>query len=184
MRAITSKTARRKNTTSSCSTFSTARVQPSYVFTSESFRELKNLLNDDGMIVIEFQEVLAKKENRSLQVHREHPPRGGFIRPYVHLGTGEIVDIIIVSSPKEIDFSPVEKRKNMNPCCAGQPWTDDLIKKTLSSGARAPFPDGFVLTDDKPMIDYLNAETIRKWREGAIINFAQVELTEGLKLFK
>jgi hypothetical protein len=71
----------------------------------------------------------------------------------------------------------------MTPCCAGQPWTDDLIKNPVLR-CPSPFPDGFVLTDDKPVIDYLNAETIRKWREGAIINFAQVELTEGLKLFK
>jgi hypothetical protein len=66
---------------------------------------------------------------------------------------------------------------------AGQPWTDELLKGPLLRFPTA-FSDGFVLTDDRPVIDYLNAETIRKWREGAIINFAQVELTEGLKLFK
>ncbi|HEY6191209.1 MAG TPA: fused MFS/spermidine synthase [Bacteroidota bacterium] len=156
-------------------------VQPSYVFTTESFRELKNLLNDDGMIIIEFQEILARKKTTVYKCIVNTLLEAGY-KAYVHLGTGEIVDIIIVSSPKDIDFSRL-KKENMNPCCAGQPWTDDLIKNPVLR-CPSPFPDGFVLTDDKPVIDYLNAETIRKWREGAIINFAQVELTEGLKLFK
>jgi predicted membrane-bound spermidine synthase len=156
-------------------------VQPSYVFTTESFRELKHLLTDDGMIIVEFQEVLGRKKNTVYKCIVNTLLDAGY-KAYVHLGNGEIVDIIIVASPKDIDFTRL-KKESMNACCAGQPWTDELIKNPVLR-CPSPFPEAFVLTDDRPMIDYLNAETIRKWREGAIINFAQVELTEGLKLFK
>ncbi len=156
-------------------------VQPSYVFTSESFRELKNLLNDDGIIIIEFQEVYEKKRTTVYKCILNTLLNSGY-RAYFHLDTGQIADVIIVSSLREIDFSQIKKGK-LNPCCAGQPWTDDMIKNPVIRCNNA-FPDALVLTDDKPIIDYLNAETIRKWREGAIINFAQIELTQGLKLFK
>ena len=156
-------------------------VQPSYVFTTESFGELKGLLNEGGMIIIEFQEVLAGKKTAVYKCIANTLLESGY-KAYVHLGSGEISDVIILGSLNEIDFSRLRKEK-LNPCCAAQPWTDEMIRNPAVK-CSAPYPEGFVLTDDRPVIDYLNAETIRKWREGAIINFAQVELREGLNLFR
>ncbi len=156
-------------------------VQPSYVFTTQSFGELKGLLNDDGMVIIEFQEVLAGKKAAVYKCIVNTLLASGY-RAWVHLGSGEISDVIIVASRNEIDFTRLRK-ENLSPCCAAQPWVDEMLHNPATRCA-APYAEGFVLTDDRPVIDYLNAETIRKWREGAIINFAQVELREGLELFR
>jgi spermidine synthase len=158
-------------------------VQPSYVFTTESFKELKNLLNPDGMILIEFQEISAGKDISVYQSICNTLMASGYNVWYNNNDTsGGIPDIIISASLGNIDFSAM-KKENFTPCCSAKSWADDFAKHP-SVKCEKPFPTGLTFTDDKPMIDILNANTVKVWREYSRKSFAQFELQLNQKLFK
>jgi len=156
-------------------------VTPSYIFTVESARELKKLLKKDGIITIQFNENLNPERTSAYQSICNTLLSEGY-KVYFNLEKEELTDIMITASLSDIDFSLLDKKK-MNPCCVNQPWTDAFIKNPMTKFDK-PSGNGVILTDDKPMLDLLNAESLKIFREWAIKNYALPQLKEDQKMFK
>ncbi|OFY64396.1 MAG: hypothetical protein A3H98_08470 [Bacteroidetes bacterium RIFCSPLOWO2_02_FULL_36_8] len=156
-------------------------VQPSYVFTKESFQELKQCLTPNGVVLIEFQEFLEKGKTPVFMSIMRTMENAGF---FVYFSADAVIgftDIIIVASPLQVDFSLL-KRENMTICCAAQPWSQEILANLPSSIKVYPY-DTFIFTDNQPMLDILNLVTLRKWRENMII-FSKEELAGGYRLYR
>ena len=156
-------------------------VQPSYVFTRESFEELKKLLKPGGIIIIEFQELTDHKGISVYQSICNTFLESGF-KAYTYKGQGPISDIIITASLSDIDFSGL-KKEGLSFCCAAQPWVDKFLKKP-NEKCEIAFQHARLLTDDKPMIDVLNAKTIKAWRNWSLNYFMKIELDQHIQVFK
>jgi predicted membrane-bound spermidine synthase len=155
-----------------------SEVQPSYIFTEESFKNLKNILNDDGLILIEFQEIDEKKDLYAYKSICNTLLKSGY-----HTYYSQFYDLIIMASPTETDFSKLNP-ENFTECCKMQPWDVNSFLLNPAIKVEVPFKDGVILTDDKPILDFLNAKTIKNWREGSIRDYSQSELKQNKKLFR
>ncbi|MBI2967751.1 MAG: fused MFS/spermidine synthase [Bacteroidetes bacterium] len=159
-------------------------VQPSYMFTVESFNEMKNLLNPGGMILIEFQELFMNGElfvyksiSNTMEAsgfHAWHSPD--------YFTKDPLRDVILIGSVNEIDFSALNSSK-MTPCCAHQPWLKDVLVKPAETHGGL-FPGIETLADDKPVLDHLKTETQKVWRENMRADFTRLEMEEGRRLFR
>jgi predicted membrane-bound spermidine synthase len=156
-------------------------VTPSYLFTTEGVRELKKLLKKDGMITIQFNELIDSSRTSAYRSICNTLLSEGY-KVYYNLAPDEITDVMITASLNDIDFSLLDK-KNMNSCCSVQPWTDAFLKDPMTRFDKLS-PNGVILTDDKPMLDILNAETLKKWREWVITTYTLPQLKEEQKIFK
>jgi spermidine synthase len=159
----------------------TGEVIPSYVFTTEGVSELKPLLKPNGVILINFNEFLNPARISAYQSICNTLLSQGF-KVYCKTTNDEIAGVLIAASLNDIDFSELDK-KNINPCCAAQPWTDEFIKNPVPK-VEKPFTNGILLTDDKPIMEMLSAETLKKWRQWVIETYAIPQLKEDQKLFK
>jgi spermidine synthase len=154
-------------------------AQPSYVFTTESLTELKNILADDGMAIIEFQELEKTKGiyvyqsicntllSLDYKTYFDDEEEGG--------------DIFIVASLKDIDISKYYI-ENLNSCCREKSWAAGFIRQPYKK-CEKPFARGVVLYDDKPMIDVLNAELVKHWRINANSMYGNEMLKSDQRLF-
>jgi predicted membrane-bound spermidine synthase len=156
-------------------------VTPSYLFTVEGVRELKNMLKKEGIMTIQFNELIDSSKTSAYQSICNTLLSEGY-KVYTNITTDIISDVMIIASQNDIDFSKLDKQ-NINPCCAMQNWTDEFLKHPVANYEK-PSPNGLILTDDKPMLDILNAETLKKWRQWVIENYTVPQLKEDHKLFK
>jgi predicted membrane-bound spermidine synthase len=152
-------------------------TQPSYVFTTESFNELKNIIADSGIAIIEFQEDLVKKDYYVYQSICNTLLADGF-KTYLNHGD----DLIIIASLNEIDTSKYTI-ENFNPCCRDMEWADNFVKHPLVKCVK-PYQNGVVLNDDKPMIDIMNAQTVLNWRISAMNSFVKNMLSKNQRIFE
>jgi spermidine synthase len=152
-------------------------VQPSYIFTMESMAEIKNLLTADGMMLVEFQE---DKKDEGYYVYQSicNTMLAAGFKAYYNVSD----DIVLTGSLKDIDISRF-KMEDLTPCCQAQPWATEYIKNPFTK-CEKPFERGLILTDDKPMFDILNAETIKSWRIREINSFSNNLLNSDQRLFK
>jgi predicted membrane-bound spermidine synthase len=152
-------------------------TQPSYVFTNESFTELKNILADNGIAIIEFQE---DKEKEGYYVYQSicNTFLALGYKTYVHPGD----DLIVVASLNEIDISKYSI-ENFTPCCRDMSWAAEFIKQPFTKCVK-PYERGVVLCDDKPMIDVMNAQTVLNWRIRALNSFGKNMLSKNQRIFE
>ncbi|MBI4721007.1 MAG: hypothetical protein HY770_07280, partial [Chitinivibrionia bacterium] len=68
-------------------------------------------------------------------------------------------------------------------CCRTAPWIQEFIKHPFKRIDK-PLAEGLLLTDDKPMIDVLNAESIKFFRMKAIEAYGNKLLNSGQGLFR
>jgi predicted membrane-bound spermidine synthase len=156
-------------------------VTPSYLFTTEGVKELQKLLKKDGIITIQFNELINASDKSAYQSICNTLLAGGY-KVYFNMEPDEITSILIVASASEIDFTLLDK-KNFNPCCNAQGFTEGFIKKPMEKFLKLS-SKGLILTDDRPMLDVLNAKTLRFWREWSIKNYALPQLYEDQKIFR
>ncbi len=144
---------------------STAEVQPSNVFTLESFSRLKDLLNEGALIMINFQEYMETNEGEAFQAIYKTLVYTGFQTYYCYyenLNLPYDVDILFLASEKGVNFKELSKEK-MNTCCSVQDYTDDLLANPVSM-REVNISDAPVLRDNAPLLEHLNLHTTIDWR--------------------
>lgn len=155
-------------------------VQPSNVFTMEGIAEVKHLLKPGGMILIQYQEKEDPSRYSGSQSIANTFMKQGF-KVYRNIEKQDISGIILAASLSEIPFSKLDSTQ-CNPQSVKLPWAKDYLKHPFDACPK-PFAKGMILTDDKPMLEILNAETIALWREQMIKHYALNHLKEKKKLF-
>ena len=160
--------------------------QPTNIFTQEGIKELQRSLTADGICVMEFQELInhAKVSNSivntflnagfTVQINRTD--KGN------QYGQSYIDDIIIVASKKEYNFKNYDKNKLSSSYRFLGPVAKSLDLPFVK--IVKPYPDGLILSDDKPILDLLNAKTIQAWRKNSNNLYAKIHLENKYTIFK
>ena len=139
----------------------TGEVQPQHLFTTEAIQHLKKVTAPDALIFINFQGYLEgakgiaarsvcrtlQNSNYKIQYHRKSDDEN-------YKG-----DILIIASLTEQDFNNINYLR-LNICCQlfGFQHNDLISKKKVD------FSDGHLLTDDKPLFDWINRHYMEERR--------------------
>ena len=141
----------------------TSEVQPSHVFTVENFNHLKQLLTENGILIINFQGYMYGEEGKASRsilktLLSEDYKVNVFFNPEE---IREIVtDIFFISSIQEIDFSQLDFAK-INDCCRRAQFTLDHLYKPQAFD----LSDAVLLTDDNgPILDLYSRKANEDWR--------------------
>lgn len=157
-------------------------VQPNYVFTREALSEMKNILNPNSLVVINYQGILNDKEDKAFPALYKTFKASGFHTYYWATDPNVFDDIIFVISQQPVDFTKIEFAK-LNDCCRTLPLIKDFLRKPVADETRT-FEEVNVLTDDKPVLDQLNQKASIHWRKVMLKDITRPEREEGISLFK
>jgi predicted membrane-bound spermidine synthase len=158
-------------------------AQPSYLFTQQAFDQLKEIIKPDGLIIIVFQEKdVAPGHVSAFKSISNTLLNSGFNTWYAKEVKDVVNDILIVASPGDTDFSNLNL-EDLRECCVHQPWDVEGFIRNPVVKLKEPFSEGIILSDDKPSLDHLNAETIKEWRKTSINQYINPELRNKKKLF-
>jgi spermidine synthase len=144
---------------------SSSEVQPSYLYTIESFNEVKKILNPDGFFFVNFMGILegdSKLAEATWSIDTTLRVAG--FNPYHYSFQKEKAnDIQFIASPAAIDFSKLDSSR-LNLCCSQNVHIVELMKtKSLQNSDRKSVQP-MLLTDDKPVLDKLKFETVMELR--------------------
>ncbi|NTV82823.1 MAG: fused MFS/spermidine synthase, partial [Bacteroidales bacterium] len=148
-------------------------VQPHHMFTMESFEEIKQILEPDGMLMINNQGFLLGERGLGARSVYKTLVESGFKVKYFFAGdANNSADIHFIASPAdfEIFFDPSEK---INACCKNYPV--DYMALVISIEVMAEenkldLSDAVILTDDKPALVALYNYANEVWRTNIIDN--------------
>lgn len=155
-------------------------VHPSHVFTLESFEKMKNILNKNAIILINYTSYVNNelgKASRSVFKTLKH---SGFHTYAYYKNSDRFTDVIYIASQESINFSFSQTR--LNNCCIEKLSESNFLKSPVADIAIEEKND-YVLTDDKPLLDNLNMLSIRHLRERSMEG-AKEKIREGVRFFK
>jgi predicted membrane-bound spermidine synthase len=154
--------------------------QPSYVYTIEGFADLKKILNKDALVIINFQGTMEIPEysTGARSIYKTLLASGfrvNYNEKKLEKLTGR--DVIFIASEKEYDFKTLLANPRF------YKYTPLRFPyETLIEGKKVNLSDVSLLTDDKPVLELLNKETILGWRKSVIPEKKKI-LDAGLPLF-
>jgi spermidine synthase len=155
-------------------------VQPSNVFSKEALNQMINLLTKKGIIIVNFQEL-----NQTNSISSHHSICNTFLsldmNVYFHKNSGE-TDVITVISKHKIDINntPIEQLSSSFPYLGS---VQELVMQPFKQVDK-PFKDGIILTDDRPILDKINTETILDWRKNAMNDQLKKHLLLNLPIYQ
>lgn len=158
--------------------------QPTNVFTFEGVRELRRNLSKNGICIMEFQELIHHSlvSKSIINTFLDVGFKVQMNRNSNQEGASHIDDIIIAVSLSDFDFSKYDKSKLsasykfLGPVASALDYPFQKIK--------TPYKNIDVFTDDKPVIDILNAKTIQTWRQNSNNTFSKKHLQDKIEIFK
>ncbi|MFN5416747.1 MAG: fused MFS/spermidine synthase, partial [Flavobacteriia bacterium] len=140
----------------------TGEVQPSNVFTKEGINELKKLLKKDGFIIIQYQEKFdATAISGSKSIAKTFKANGFYT--YQNVEKGEVNSILLACSLKKIDFKTIDFNK-LTPNAKSSKETPTFLKNPFQKVTYNE-KNAIILTDNKPLLEKINANTIELWRK-------------------
>jgi spermidine synthase len=135
-------------------------VQPSHLLTLENFHEVKRALADDGLVIINFPGFLTGRAGLASRSILRTLTEAGFDAQVLPTpGPEDDRTLILVASPKPLDFSKLTPERQ-NSCCRGGVPT----RLPFLSAHQIDFEDAHVLTDDKPILELTNLYANERWR--------------------
>lgn len=161
-------------------------VQPWHVFTQEGLREMRDVLKDDALVIVNFQGLFDIDEPelslgpRSVIKTLQSVGYEMFISQPIEGEQGLADDLLMYGSPGGLDFGQALQQKLRY---------DDLFPfEEFTGEGFAPVPNldlqgALVLTDDKPKLELLNAPTILQWRKNKMKFTQEGMLDKGLPIY-
>ena len=162
-------------------------VQPSHVFTEEGLEELRGILKEDALVIVNFQGRFDM-EVPALSVG----PRS-VVKTFESVGFSMFAanrdaadqknvsaDLLIYGTPGKLDFvAAFQKGFRYNDIFTIEKFTLDDFKPVTGFS----LADAQVMTDDKPNLELLNAPTILDWRKNKIEYTVNGLLNKGLLIY-
>jgi spermidine synthase len=161
-------------------------VQPHHMFTMESFAEIKQILEPDGMLIINNQGFLQGEHGLGARSVYKTLAESGFKVKYFFAGDGDhFADIHFIASPADFEFffDPPEK---INECCKNFPvdYQGLVISiEVVAAGNEPDLSDAEILTDDKPALVALYNYSNEEWRSDVMKNLQGRHNTPQIPLF-
>ncbi|MCX6245948.1 MAG: fused MFS/spermidine synthase [Bacteroidetes bacterium] len=141
-------------------------VQPFHMFTMESFAEMKKILSDDALIIINLQGFIQGEHGRAARSIYKTLEESGFRVWYFSKLDEKAGDVHLYASMKGQDFTRIDSTK-LNDCCR-QKLRD---RWTFVTDVPLDLSDAVILTDDRPMLEALNNYAAEYWRKLQIGGF-------------
>ncbi|MCX8070054.1 MAG: fused MFS/spermidine synthase [Thermodesulfovibrionales bacterium] len=157
-----------------------AESQPFHIFTLESFKRIKEILNKDGLVLINFHESVLGDKGRGLRAVYKTMTNAGFVMNYLNTSETLVEDRnnILIGSMRDINWEKVNYSKKT---VYQQRGVNLPIRiKTLT---KEMLTNDYILTDDKPVFEVINEEAFRDWRGHAIDNYLLGLAKMGMPLF-
>ena len=159
----------------------TGEIQPNYVFTKEALGELTKVLNPGAVVIINFQGIVKGGDKAFGSLYKTFASSGFKVNYFAdHVKTAD--DVIFVLSKAELNFKDIDLKK-LNKCC--------VMNKEFFKLYSSPFynfvPDlrqFEILTDDRPLLEHINRENIKKWRADQNKYYFKDNLLSEISQFK
>lgn len=156
-------------------------IQPFYVFTLESFLELKKIIKPNGIVIMLYEGPVDIQKGVAVRSIMNTLTKSGLNAYYWSQARELLADVLFYASPNEIDFSKLSPQ-NFNLCCLRSGKLDEFIQKPYFEH-NTFLKDGYVLNDNQPILENLNTAAIMEWRK-TMNNLMDEQLKEGVFLFK
>ena len=135
---------------------------PAHILSVENFSEVKRILNDNGLVIINFSGfIMGVPGLASRSIIRTMISSGFHTKVIGTPGTEETRNLVFVGSAARLDFSRMT-RERQNICC-----TLPVPLPCIDEGA-IDLSDALVLTDDKPILDILSLSASESWRKSVV----------------
>lgn len=162
-------------------------VQPSHIFSMEGFQDLITILNEDAIVVLNFQGTLndARYSVGPKSIYKTMKEAGFELAYYSNdkgLNNSEVIgkDIIFIGSVEKMDYKGLMLDLRYNG------WIPNLHFKyeDLISGHELDCSNAKILIDDKPHLELLNSKAILEWRKIKIDQNIKAMLEKGVPIYK
>jgi predicted membrane-bound spermidine synthase len=161
-----------------------SEAQPYHLYTVEAFREFREKLKPDGLLITNFQGQFFGAEGLAARSIFRTMQEAGFevhVIPSTDVG---IKDIIFIASPSHVPFEVLNVRR-LSPCCINVAKSDIFVAAPLDHVVSKPdIADGILLQDDLPVLDMIRIESVLQFRRNKIRSIADKELESEGRLFK
>jgi hypothetical protein len=153
----------------------------------ESFAEMKQILEPDGILIVNNQGfLLGEKGLGARSVYKTLEESGFKVRYYFAGDAVNSGDIHFIASPSDFEmfFNPSEK---INECCINFPVDYHALAISidiLSDENKLDLRDAETLTDDKPALVTLYNYSFEEWRSKALQNMLTNLDAEQITLFR
>lgn len=159
-------------------------VQPSHMFTQEGLKELKTALNDDALVIVNFQGQLDTDDPTLSRAPRS------VIKTFESIGYKMFAvrnesksisaDLLIYGTPGTLNIKDALSQ-NLR-------YNELLSNDHFSAADYAPITgyelgDVDVLTDDKPNLELLNTPTVLNWRKNKIEYTVNGLIKKGVPIY-
>lgn len=160
-------------------------VQPTHMFSMEGFADLRRVLKDDGLVIINFQGFMGGGPDSlgPRSVFKTLREAGYFVEYYADedaVSEGGTGDIFFLASLRRQDYRALMKDLRYNRWFAYEKFE----YANLVRSAELELDDAYVLVDDKPRLELLNARQILSWRRDKAREHMQGLLSEGLPIYR
>lgn len=163
-------------------------VQPSHLFSVEGFEDLKKIIRDDALIILNFQgNIYDERYNVApLSIYKTMESVGFNVsyysipnRPRADGKVNLTKDIFFVASLAEYDFKTALADLRYND------WFpfDDFEYDDLMKDEPLDLSGGQILVDDKPVLEILNAPNNLQWRKNKVQQNIKLMISEGIPIY-
>ena len=155
-------------------------TQPSHLFTVEAFKDLKNILANDALVLINFQGYLKGKHGLAARSIYKTLIESGFNTKYFHQGTEtEDGDIHFIATLGNLNFNSINANR-LNDCCKVMEFNHaDIITETALS-----VTDGLVLHDDQPKLEVIGNYWNEEYRKSSLNLFLKPYAENEIPFFQ
>ncbi len=154
-----------------------AELPPPHLLTLEAFQEVRRLLNEDGLLLINFNGFIRGQAGyASRSLYQTLKAAGFHVRILPTRGTEATRNNIFVASFRPLDFSaprmPLEREGQII----------DLRREFLDPDTLEPAAE--ILVDDRPVLDKLNLPAAAAWRQAYTKNYTKRFAEMDIPLFR
>lgn len=154
--------------------------QPSNVYTTECFKNIFNLLNEDGMLFLHYQNVLEGEHALAIKSLGKTLIASGFSTRLINTEQKNITDInelMLLATKHPIDLSNEKfERRDIFADPFYFPRGNKIFLDTYN------FEGGIILTDNQPIMDMLHLNTLSATRGATMKSTFPALLEDGFKL--
>lgn len=157
---------------------SAGETMPSNVYTVEAFRQMKKILNPEGLIVLHFVSIHSEEGLVSVKSIGKTLQEAGFNVSLLNTYPDEVHSsaFVFVASQEQLDFDSMD-------FIIDPSLPPSLIPDKNNLLLEIPFSDGYLLTDDRPLLDVIHKPVVMNLRRDNIESIVKPLSTRKVPIF-
>jgi len=162
--------------------------QPSNVYTTECFKELNSLLNEDGILFVHYQNALEGENAIAVKSLAKTIASSGLITKLINTDKFDVngkkkqwdmtTELMLFASKKDIDLNQYtfDRRDPF-----ADPFNFPRNGRVFIDGY--DFSDGVLLTDDNPIMDVMHTSTLETTRGATLEELIPILIKEKIDIY-